>query len=121
MGLLIDQTTRSFRKSCGKKDPRQNIGEEHKSVRRRVLSGEFYHLTKNDSENGHRQKWPDEGPSDADDRLFVPDGNVAPSQNLEQFAVMPEIAPVVFSARPASRMVSIQKKCKGNRHSLRVN
>ncbi len=70
---VINQTARSIRKSGGKKCPRQHAGENHKSIGGCAFCRELGHLAENDSEHNHRQKWPDEGPSDADDRLFVTD------------------------------------------------
>jgi hypothetical protein len=93
---VIDQTARSFREGGRKKGPRQHAGEDHESVRSRSFSGEFGHFTEDDGENDHRQKWPDQRPSDANDRLFVPDGNIAPSQYPKQLPVMPKITPIIF-------------------------
>ena len=36
-----------------------------------------------------------DGPSDANHRLFVAHGDIAPSENGEQFAIVPKVGPVV--------------------------
>jgi hypothetical protein len=93
---VVNQTARRFRKSGGKKSPGQHSSEDHESVRRRAFSGKFGHFAEDDGENDHRQKWPNQGPSDADDSLFVANGNIAPGKYLKELSVVPEIAPIVF-------------------------
>ena len=39
---------------------------------------------------------PDGGPGNADDGLHVADKDVAPSEEAEQFAVTPQVAPVIL-------------------------
>jgi hypothetical protein len=93
---VVDQTSRSFREGGGKKGPRQHAGEDHQGVRRRALSGEFGNPAEDDGKNDHRQEWTDQRPSDANDGLFVTDGDIAPSEDGEQLPIMPKIAPIVF-------------------------
>jgi hypothetical protein len=68
------------------------------------VAGEFGDPAKNDGENDHRQKWPDNCPENSDDGLLVAYGDIAPGQDQEKLPVSPEFCPVVFSVRPGSRM-----------------
>src|SRR5258708_31275664 len=52
-------------------------------------------MPENDNEDNHGQKRAHNSPSDADQRLPVTYRDIAPGKDREQFAVAPEVAPVV--------------------------
>ena len=45
------------------------------------------------------------GPGHADHRLLIAHGDIAPSEDREQLAIMPEIGPVVALGAPGSRII----------------
>lgn len=76
--------------------PRQQAGVHHERVGRGTFAGEFGHFAEDDGEHQHGGEGLDERPGQADDGLFVADGDVAPGEHEEEFAVSPQVAPVVF-------------------------
>ena len=60
-----------------------------------AFAGQFGHLAKDEGKDQHGEQGLQEGPGDADDRLLVADGDIAPGEHPEQFAIAPEVTPVV--------------------------
>jgi hypothetical protein len=84
----------AFRQGGGKKLPRKHTAEHEQ----RIGHPAGRHLAepaKHQGQYDHGEKRADEGPGHTDYRLLVADEKVAPRQEIEQFAVTPQIAPVV--------------------------
>jgi len=56
---------------------------------------QFRQLAEHQREYQHGQQWTTQRPHDADDGLLVAHQDIAPRQEEEQFAVAPQVAPVM--------------------------
>ena len=81
--------------AVAKKAPRQHAGKDHQRIGRVAVRRQLGQFAEDDREHHHRQERADERPGGANHRLLVAYRDVAPSQDLKQFAVMPQIAPIV--------------------------
>ena len=57
---------------------------------------EFGDAAEDDGEDDHGEERTDDAPGNSHDGLLVADEDVAPGQEIKQFAVAPKVAPVVF-------------------------
>src|SRR5262249_40595354 len=73
---------------------------DHQRIGRRTFGGQLGDFAEHDCEHHHREKGPHQRPSQADDGLLIADRDVAPGQNVEEFAVTPQISPVVALSQP---------------------
>ena len=93
--VVVDQAVGSLAQPGGKKSPRQDAGEHHERVGRVAVRRQFGDAAENDGEDQHREKGPNERPQHADDCLLIADGKVAPREHPEQFAIAPQVQPIV--------------------------
>ena len=80
--------------------PRQQRGVAEDGVRNAV-GGHLRELAEEDAEGDHHQERLDERPGGAKDGLLVADGDVAPSEQVRQLTVVPELAQIEL--HPAAR------------------
>src|SRR5262249_31837527 len=78
-----------------KETPREHPSEDHQRVGRRTFRGQFGQLPEEDREHHHGQERSDDGPGRTDHGLFVANGDIAPSENLKEFAVTPQVDPIM--------------------------
>ena len=92
---VADEAVRGIGQRGGKEAPGQHAGKDHQRVGRRAVRRQLGQLAEDDGEHHHRQERPDQRPGGPDHRLLVAHRDVAPSQDLKQLAVSPQVTPIV--------------------------
>ena len=90
-----DETIRGLAQNAGNEKPRQHPGENQDRIGHRAVARKLGELAENDREDRHGQSRPHNRPDDADHGLLVTHRDVAPREDGEEFAIGPDIAPVV--------------------------
>ena len=89
-----DEAVAAFVHGIRKELPRQHAAKNQKRVRHATRR----HLSQSSEYNckyQHREQRPDQRPAYSDNRLLVTDEEVPPREERKQFAITPEIAPVL--------------------------
>ena len=92
---IADQAARRLAEAGREERPRQHAGEHHQRVGRVAIRRQLGDSAEDDGEDNHGQERPDHRPGSADHRLLVAHRQIAPSEHIEQFAITPQIAPIV--------------------------
>jgi hypothetical protein len=92
---VADEAARGFAEDSRKQEPGQHAGIYHDRIGSPSLARQFGEPAEHDRKHHHRQKRPDDGPSDADDDLLVADRDIAPGEDREELAIGPEVTPVM--------------------------
>ena len=87
-----DHAARAPRQAAREVDPDQVAAEDEDRVRHLVLTLQAGDVAEDDGEQDHRQERHDERPERAEDRLDVAHLDVAPDEEAEQLAVVPDLA-----------------------------
>ena len=101
VGVAHEAQSRSVT-GAGEEVPGQQAAEAEDRVRARRRAGLLIpqRLVEDDREDDHREERLQHGPGDAQHRLLVADEDVAPGEEVEQLAVLPELAQL--ERRPAA-------------------
>ena len=92
---IAEDAVRGVAKYAGEQEPRHEAREHHNGIGRLAFARQLCQLAKDDGEDHHGEKGPDERPGDADHSLFVADRDVPPGEDGKQLTVVPEVAPVI--------------------------
>ena len=76
-------------------EPGQHAGEDQDRIGRGAVARQLREPAEDDREDHHGQERPDDRPGDADHGLLVAHGDVAPGEDREELAIVPEVRPVV--------------------------
>ena len=88
---LLDASVRMLES----KNPGQQPSEYKNRVRHIAVARQLGELSENDGEDDHRQERADDCPRDPDDSLLISNSDVAPREDGEQLAIVPEVGPIV--------------------------
>lgn len=92
---VVQNALRTFSECRGKERPGKHAGHDKQRIGNVAGGRELCELTEEHGKDDHRQQRTQQRPGDADRGLFVADREVTPSKEEEEFAVVPEVAPVL--------------------------
>ena len=75
--------------------PGQQAGEDHQRIGSFAVARKIRQPAENDGKHNHREEWPDERPSQSNDRLLISNRNVPPGENIKEMAKTPKITPIM--------------------------
>jgi len=107
---IADKAVARFAQRRGKELPGEHGAHHQQGVGDGDGRWEMGEASKDQSKNYRGDERSDDSPGDANDRLFVADQNIAPGQEVEEFAVTPKIE-VVGAGDARGRDEEVHRKC----------